>query len=199
MERAGVNNVITCDMHSEQLGGFYDEARITNLKAKRLFFKYLKDNHSEFLENLSVVPPDVGAAKRGQDYAREFKARVAQAFKVRPEDSVNEIEEITVKGEIEGHNILIPDDMVDTAGTVRELNEYLKSKKILNSIVCCTHALLNNLAVEIMGKTGAILLTTDSIPRDEEFKQQNPWYKEVSLAPSFAQIIYKLNHNQSLS
>jgi ribose-phosphate pyrophosphokinase len=199
MERAGVNNVITCDMHSEQLGGFFDSARITNLKAKRLFFRYLREYHSDHLENLAVIPPDVGASKRGEDYAKEFKARVAQAFKVRPEDGVNKIEKISVKGDIEGRNILVPDDMVDTAGTIEELFNYLRDKGVMKSIVCCTHALLNGPAIERIRKSNVILLTTDSIPRTEEFKIHNPWYKEVSLAPSFAQIIYKLNHNQSLS
>ena len=199
METSGVDNVITCDMHSDQLGGFYDKARITNLKAKRIFFRELRENHSEFLENLTVISPDVGASKRGEDYAKEFHSRIAQAFKVRTEGSVNKIDRLTIKGDIEGNNILIPDDMVDTAGTLEKLFRYLEDKQTLDSIVCCTHALLNGQAIERIRKTGAALLTTDSIPRTEEFERQNPWYKQVSLAPSFAHIIYRLNHDQSLS
>lgn len=200
MERAGINNTITCDMHSDQIGGFYDEARITNLKAKRLFFAYLKEYYSEFLENLTVIPPDAGASGRGQDYAIEFRSRIAQAFKVRSRKQVNKIDQLTVKGDFEGHNILIPDDIVDTGGTLQELFNYLRPKGTLDSLVCCTHALLNSPALDRMVGAEATLLTTDSIPRTEEFKEHNDnWYREVSLAPSFAKIIHRLNHNQSLS
>jgi len=199
MERAGVNNVLTCEMHSDQIGGFYDKARITNLKSKYLLFDHLEKSYPNLLENLAVISPDVGSAKRGQSYAKRFQSRIAQAFKVRPEDQPNAIEELSVKGEIESRNILIPDDMVDTAGTIKELFDYLKEKDTLESLVCCTHSLLNGLAIERLRETGAKLITTDTVPRTEAFKKENPWYEEVSIAPLFAKIIYRLNHNQSLS
>jgi ribose-phosphate pyrophosphokinase len=198
IESSGFDNVICSDLHSAQMIGFYRGTKIDNLPSSEyLISKFKKHDHKS--ERLVVMAPDAGGAKRAELYAKELGARPAQAFKIRSSDKANTIEELKVAGLVEGCNLLIVDDMIDTAGSLKKVVEKLRGKNVNEVYVCCAHALLNGSAIQIIKELGVDILTTDSIPRTKEFKAENPWYKEVSLAPLFAKAIHNINNDESVS
>ena len=199
IEASGFDNVITSDLHAKQIVGFYEKAKIDNLPASHVLASMFRELYPEVNGDLVCISPDVGGAARAEYYARRLECRAAQAFKMRSTKIANEVETLKVAGLVRGHNILIVDDMVDTAGSIVKLHEKLTEKDVTKVMICCTHALLNGPAIERLNSIGCDLITTDTIPRDENFKKENPWYKEISLAPLFAKAIYNINHDQSVS
>jgi len=196
---AGFHNVISCELHAEQITGFYKRTKIDNLPSSRFIINYFKKLHPELEGNLVVMAPDAGGAKRAEFYAKKLNARAAQAFKTRSTTEANVVEELKVAGLVRGYDVLIVDDMIDTGGSIAKLVAKLWEKGVNNIAVCCTHALLNKNAIETLKSLGVTIIGTDTITRTDEFKQQNPWYKEVSLAPLFAKAIYNMNYDKSFS
>ncbi len=196
---SGFHNVISCELHAEQIVGFYKVTKIDNLPSSRFLISYYKQQHPELNGNLVVMAPDAGGAKRAEFYAKKLGARAAQAFKTRSVTEANVVEELKVAGLVRGYDVLIVDDMIDTGGSIAKLVHKLREKGVNNISVCCTHPLLNKEAGEKLKELGVIVIGTDTIPRTAEFKQQNPWYKEVSLAPLFAKAIYNMNYDKSFS
>lgn len=196
---AGFDNIITADLHAKQIVGFYKGTMIDNLPASTVLIDYFRTQYPKINGDLVVISPDTGGAKRAEFYARELHCRAAQAFKMRSRDTVNEIEKLKVAGLVEGHNILVVDDMVDTAGSIDELVSKLKEKECEKIVVCCTHALLNGKALNRIRTSKVEIIATDTISRTVEFMEENPWYKEVSLAPLFAKAISHINKDQSVS
>jgi ribose-phosphate pyrophosphokinase len=199
IETAGFDNIICSDLHAPQIEGFYKNTVIDNFPATYILLEYIKNNFKKDIEKLVVIPPDTGGSKRAEKYASELKARPAQSFKVRSNGRANHIEKLKLAGKVTGYNVLVVDDMIDTAGSIEKLFESLRIKNINNSIICCTHSLLNGSALERIVTTNSDLVTTDSIPRTQEFQKQHKWYHEVSLAPLYAEAIRRLNNNESLS
>jgi len=198
---AGFNNVLCADLHAPQMEGFYDN-RVTvidNLPATSTLLEYVTQNYPTMMDNLVVIAPDAGGAKRSEKVAEKLGARAAQAFKMRDDYTPNTPTSLRVAGLVGGKNILIMDDMVDTAGSVDELVRKLREKEVASTLICCTHALLNGKAIERLAAMGTPLVATDTIPRNPEFLSENPWYHEVSLAPLFAEAIYRINHGLSIS
>ena len=196
---SGFHNVISCELHAEQIVGFYKATKIDNLPSSRFLISYYTRLHPELNGNLVVMAPDAGGAKRAEFYAKKLNARAAQAFKTRINDEANKIEGLKVAGLVGGCDVLIVDDMIDTAGSMIKLVEKLKEKGVNNISICCTHPLFNKDAIEILRNSGMVVIGTDTIPRTETFKRENPWYKEVSLAPLFAKAIYNMNYDKSFS
>ncbi len=199
VETTGFDNLICADLHARQIEGFYKHTTIDNLPSTPELLAFIKENYRHLLENLVVVSPDAGGARRAEVFARELRVRAAQSFKVRSNDKANYVEKIKVSGLITDKNVLIPDDIIDTAGTIEKLFVYLRKHKTREAILCTTHALLNGSALERIISTGADLITTDTIPRTPEFKAANPWYHEISLSRLFAEAIYRINKDQSIS
>ena len=197
IEVTGFDNLITSELHAKQIEGFYKKTKLDNLPATHLLVSQFKEDFPEVNGDLVVISPDAGGAKRAEHFAKKLNSRAAQAFKIRR--NPNEVEELKVAGLVENYNVLIIDDMIDTGGSVVKLVEKLKAKKTNKILVCCTHSLLNKNAVENLKNSGINLISTDSIERTEEFKNNNNWYKEISLAPLFAQVIKNLNENKSVS
>lgn len=198
IEASGFDNVICSDLHSAQMIGFYRDAKIDNLPASDYLIAKFRELYGD-LERLVVIAPDAGGAKRAELYAKKLHARPAQAFKIRSSDEANKVEELKVAGLVEDYNLLVVDDMIDTAGSLKKLVEKLKDKRVKHIYVCCTHPLLNGKATFILRELELEILTADTIPRTERFLRANPWYKEVSLAPLFARAVHNINNDQSVS
>ncbi|MBT4257764.1 ribose-phosphate pyrophosphokinase [archaeon] len=196
---AGFDNVMSSELHAEQIVGFYKKTKIDNLPSARFILAYFKQIHLDLNNNLVVMAPDAGGSKRAESYSRKLGVRAAQAFKVRSNTEANKIETLKVAGLVEGHDILIVDDMIDTGVSMVTLVEKLKEKGAKKISICCTHTLLTKDAIKNIKELGIDIIGTDTIPRSQEFKIDNPWYKEVSLASLFAKAIQNMNANQSFN
>ena len=142
IETAGADRVLGIDFHQHQLQGFFD-VPVDHLYAAPVLVSHFRKKH---LTNLVVVAPDVGSAKMARGFAKRLNGTLAIIDKRRPQPNVAEV--VNVVGEVEGRDCLIPDDMIDTAGTVTEAARALKELGAKDIYVCATHALLSGPAVE---------------------------------------------------
>ena len=157
---AGANRVLTMDLHAQQIQGFFD-IPVDHLYAAPVMYDYLK---SKQLENLVVVSPDVGGLKMAHAYSQVLESGLAIVAKRRK--SASEIESMTVIGEIRGKNVLMVDDLTETAGTLTTAAQILKRKGAKQIYACVSHAILNNLGIERLRKSRIDeLITTDSVLR----------------------------------
>lgn len=163
IERAGANRILGLDFHAHQLQGFFD-IPVDHLYAAPVFTNYFRKKD---LKDPVVVAPDVGSAKMARGFAKRLDATLAIIDKRRPKANVAEV--MNVVGEVEGRDCLIPDDMIDTAGTVSEAARALKKLGANDIYVCATHALLSGPAVQRLSEapikevvvTNSINLTPD--------------------------------------
>lgn len=189
---AGADRVITMDLHASQVQGFFD-IPFDHLYASAVFLKELVPQN---LTNLAVVSPDVGGIKLARAYAKRLNADLVVVDKRRPNQNVSEI--INIIGDVKGKNVLIVDDIIDTAGTFTQAANLLKEKGALSIKGVCTHAVLSDGAVELLNNSPIEeLYFTDTInnPRINEIKS----VKIVSVAPIFAEAIKRTFLNQSIS
>ena len=157
---AGANRVLTMDLHAQQIQGFFD-IPVDHLYAAPVMYDYLK---AKEIENLVVVSPDVGGLKMAHAYSQVMEAGLAIVAKRRK--SATEIESMTVIGEIRGKNVLMVDDLTETAGTLTTAAQILKRKGAKRIYACVSHAILNNLGIERLRKSRIDeLITTDSVLR----------------------------------
>ncbi len=158
IERAGADRVLGLDFHQHQLQGFFDEP-VDHLYAAPVLMAHFKKKQ---LKDLAIVAPDVGSAKMARAFAKRLNATLAIIDKRRPSANVSEV--VNVVGDVEGKDCVIPDDMIDTAGTVTEAARALRSLGAKDIYVCATHALLSGPAVERL-KAAPIteVVVTDSI------------------------------------
>lgn len=189
---AGADRVITMDLHASQVQGFFD-IPFDHLYASAVFLKELVPQN---LTNLAVVSPDVGGIKLARAYAKRLNADLVVIDKRRPNQNVSEI--INIIGDVKGKNVLIVDDIIDTAGTFTQAANLLKEKGALSIKGVCTHAVLSDGAVELLNNSPIEeLYFTDTIdnPKIHEIKS----VKIVSVAPIFAEAIKRTFLNQSIS
>ncbi|MBI4149915.1 ribose-phosphate pyrophosphokinase [Candidatus Woesearchaeota archaeon] len=207
LEVAGAYRVVTFDVHAEAIEGFFRTTHFNNLRAGRYLLdgfreEYMK-SHQDYGE-LSVVSPDAGGTERARYFAKQLQCPLVVSDKRRDHSRAHNVEEIILIGEVNGRDILIPDDMVDTASTVEKVARAIRAKGGRDIYLLCTHALLNDPATGRLQKLyqeGIIrlLLASDTIYHGEAYLQQNPWLKEVSVAPLIARAIYNLNDDRSVS
>ena len=187
---AGVDRIISLDLHADQIQGFFD-VPVDHLYASAIFVPYLK---SLELENMVIAAPDMGGAKRANSYARFLSTDLVVSHKVRKID--NEVDEITVIGDVYKKNVVIIDDMIDTAGTITKAAEIILEKGALSVRVVATHGVLSGPAIERINNS---LLTevviSDSIP----LRQQCDKIKVLSIAPVFADVIKNVYEHKSIS
>lgn len=156
---AGVNRVLTLDLHAQQVAGFFD-IPVDHLYAMPVLIKYLRSKH---LWNLVVVSPDVGGLKMASAYADALGASLAIVPKNRK--SATEVESMQVIGDVEGKQVLIVDDLTETAGTLTSAASLLKKHGALNIYAGVSHAVLSDLAIERLEKSHIEeLITTNSVP-----------------------------------
>jgi ribose-phosphate pyrophosphokinase len=158
IEKAGAHRVLGLDFHQHQLQGFFDQP-VDHLYAAPVFVSHFKKK--QFGE-LVIVAPDVGSAKMARGYAKRLNASLAIIDKRRPSANVSEV--VNVVGEVEGKDCIIPDDMIDTAGTVSEAARALRELGAREIYVCATHALLSGPAVERLTNAPITeVVVTDSV------------------------------------
>ena len=190
LSAAGVTRVMTMDLHAPQIQGFFD-IPVDHLDASSLFVPYIKSLN---IKNLTVAAPDMGGVHRARSYAKYFGADIVICDKQRKK--ANEIEGMTVIGEVEGKDIVIIDDLVDTAGTLTKAAEMLLDKGAASVRACATHPVLSGKAYERINNSMLTeLIVTDTIP----LKQETPKIKVLSTADLFARIIRRVYVYESIS
>ena len=190
IETAGIDRVVTMDLHAGQIQGFFD-IPVDNLYGTITFINYLKNKH---LSNPIVASPDVGGVARARSLAKQLNLDLAIIDKRR--EKANESEVMNVIGDANGKDVILIDDMVDTAGTLIKAAAAFKERGATSVTAFCTHPVLSGPAYERIA-TGAIdeLVVTDTIP----LKEQNEHIKVISVAPLFAEVIRRVYHDESVN
>lgn len=187
---AGVTRVITMDLHADQIQGFF-EVPVDHLFASSIFVEYLK---SIDREKLIMAAPDTGGTKRANAYAKYFNLEMAICYKQRK--AANQIENMTVIGDVEGRHVMLIDDIVDTAGTLTKAADMMLGMGALSVRAMCTHAVLSGPAFERLEKSGlSELIVTDTIP----LSSPQPKIKVLSVADLFADVVHKVVSYESIS
>ena len=190
LETAGATRVITMDLHADQIQGFF-EIPVDHLYASTIFVPYIKSLN---LENLCVASPDMGGSKRAHSYAKFLNSDVVICYKQRKKANV--IEKMELIGDVEGKNVVLVDDMVDTAGTLVKASEIMKEKGAVSVRAICTHAILSGNAVEkIENSPMEELIVTDSIPHNSLPKKINV----LSCDKLFADVMRSVHEHASIS
>lgn len=192
LRAAGADRVMTCDLHADQIQGFFD-IPVDHVYASKVFIPYIRKRN---FENLAIAAPDMGGAKRANAYAKDLGASVVICHKTR--ERANVVGSITAIGDVEGKNIIIVDDMIDTAGTLCKAAEVLMEKGAKSVRACATHGLLSGGAVERIHKSAlAEVIITDTVPHPELVG--DPKISIVSMTEVFASIIHKVYNYESIS
>jgi ribose-phosphate pyrophosphokinase len=190
---AGVNRVMTMDLHADQIQGFFD-IPVDHLKGEAIFIPYLKEILS--VENLTFASPDVGGVKRARIYAKHFGTDLVICDKHRVK--ANEIESMTVIGDVTGKDVVLVDDLVDTAGTLCKAAEVLLEAGAKSVRALCTHGVLSGNAYKnIAASPLTELIITDTIPLKKD--QPHDKIKVLSAAKLFAHAIRYTHENRSIS
>jgi len=157
---AGANRILTMDLHAQQIQGFFD-IPVDHLYASPVMYEYLRNKK---LPNLVIASPDVGGVKMAYAYANTLNGGLAIVAKRRK--NATEVESMALIGDIRGKNILLVDDLTETAGTLTQAAELLKKKGAKQIIACVSHAILNDLAIQRLRKSAIDeLITTDTVSR----------------------------------
>src|SRR5499427_697288 len=193
LEIAGVERIITMDLHADQIQGFFD-IPVDNIYATPVLLGDLrKQNH----ENLLVVSPDVGGVVRARALAKQLNCDLAIIDKRRPKANVAEV--MHVIGDIEGRNCVIMDDMIDTAGTLVKAAEVLKERGAKKVFAYCTHAVFSGPAiVRIQNSKLDEVVVTDTIPLDDHGRQCKK-VRQLSVAFLFAETIRRISDGESVT
>ena len=192
LRAAGADRVMTCDLHAGQIQGFFD-IPVDHIYASKVFIPYIR---SRRFANLSIAAPDMGGAKRANVYARELMCPVIICHKTR--ERANVVGSITAIGDIEGRDIIIVDDLIDTAGTLCKAAEVLMTRGAASVRACATHGLLSGGAVERIHESALEeVFITDTIPHPE--LADDPKIRIVSMTEVFASIIHKVYNYEAIS
>ncbi|MGA0211618.1 MAG: ribose-phosphate pyrophosphokinase [Flavobacteriaceae bacterium] len=190
LEAAGATRIITMDLHADQIQGFFEKP-VDHLFASTLFLPYIESLH---LDNLTIASPDMGGSKRAYAYSKFLNCDVVICYKQR--EKANVISHMELIGDVTGKNVILVDDMVDTAGTLTKAADLMKERGALSVRAICTHALLSGNAYEKVEHSQLeSLIVTDSIPP----KVSHPKVKVLSCAPLFAEVMRNVHQNQSIS
>lgn len=190
LSAAGVDRVMTMDLHADQIQGFFN-VPVDHLFASSIFVPYIK---SLELEDLVIAAPDMGGTKRANAYSKFLKCEMAICYKKR--EKANQIESMTVIGDVEGKNVIIADDMIDTAGTVTMAANMMMDKGAKSVRAFATHPVLSGPALERIEKSALTeVVVTDSIPILNNCEK----IKVLSIADLFADVIHKVYSYKSIS
>ncbi len=187
---AGVERVITMDLHADQIQGFFN-IPVDHLYASSIFVPYIKELG---LDNLVIASPDVGGTKRANAYAKFLKTPMVICHKYR--SKANQVDEMRIIGDVEGKNVIVLDDMIDTAGTICKAADIMMEEGALSVRGVATHPVLSGPAYERIEQSKLTeLIVTDSIPLRKESKK----IKVLSVAQLFADTLDKVYNYQSIS
>lgn len=190
LETAGATRIITMDLHADQIQGFFEKP-VDHLFASTLFLPYLRNLS---LDNLCIASPDMGGSKRAYAYSKALECDVVICYKQRAKANV--ISHMELIGDVQGKNVVLVDDMVDTAGTLTKAADLMIERGAESVRAVTTHGLLSGNAYErIENSKLTELIITDSIPVDHK---QNK-IKVLSCADLFADVMHRVHHNTSIS
>lgn len=190
---AGINRVLTVDLHADQIQGFFD-IPVDNIYASPVL---LKDIKSKNYENLIIVSPDTGGVARARAFAKALNVDMAIIDKRRPK--ANEAEVMNIIGDISGKTCVIVDDMIDTANTLCKAAEALKKRGAVMVCAYATHPVFSNGAIDrINDSILDEVVITDTIPHDHKLDNTNK-IRVVSISALFAETIRRINNEESIS
>lgn len=192
LKAAGVDRVMTMDLHADQIQGFFD-VPVDHLYASSIFVPYLKSLN---LDNVAIAAPDMGGAKRAHAYSRFMGTNMVICHKNR--EKANVVDEMTVIGEVEGKNVIIVDDMVDTAGTLTKAAGLMMERGAKSVRAVTTHPVLSGEAYERIADSKITeLIVTDTIPLRTD--RDTSKITVLTVADIFADVINKVYSYQSIS
>ncbi len=190
LSTAGIDRVITLDLHADQIQGFFD-VPVDHLLASSIFLPYIQ---SMKLEDLVIASPDVGGSKRASSYAKFLGVDLVLCHKQRAKANV--VESMKIIGDVQGKNVIILDDMVDTAGTITKAADLMIENGALSVRAFASHGVLSDPATERIEKSKlTAIYFTDSIP----LKKESEKIKVLSVADLIANTIINVNTNKSIS
>lgn len=190
LEAAGATRIITMDLHADQIQGFFEKP-VDHLFASTIFLPYLKNLG---LDNLTIASPDMGGSKRAYAYSKALESDVVICYKQRAKANV--ISHMELIGDVTGKNVVLVDDMVDTAGTLTKAADLMMERGALSVRAICTHPILSGNAYERLENSKLEeLIVTDSIP----LKKESNKIRVLSCANLFAEVMHNVHHNESIS
>ena len=190
LETAGIDRVVTIDLHAGQIQGFFD-IPVDNLYGNIIFLDYVKRKN---LKNPVIASPDIGGVARARAFANKLGVDMVIIDKRREKANVCEV--MNIIGDVEGKDIILVDDMIDTAGTITKGAAVLKEKGASSVMACCTHAVLSGPAYKrIDSSVLDELIVSDTIP----LKQKSDKITVLSVAPLFSEVIRRVYHNESVN
>ncbi len=190
LEAAGATRIITMDLHADQIQGFFEKP-VDHLYASTIFLPHLKSLN---LDNLTIASPDMGGSKRAYAYSKALESDVVICYKQRAKANI--ISHMELIGDVTGKNVVLADDMVDTAGTLTKAADLMIERGALSVRAICTHPILSGNAYErIENSKLEELIVTDSIP----LTQKSGKIKVLSCADLFADVMHRVHNNTSIS
>ena len=192
LQSAGADRVVTMDLHAAQIQGYFD-IPVDHLLGMPILVKYFKEKN---LQDLVVVSPDHGSVTRARNMAQPLDAPIAIVDQRRPKANVSEI--MNVIGDVKGKNVVLVDDMVDTAGTITNAANAMKDMGAIDVYACATHPILSGPAIERIEKSAIkemVLLNTVPLPPEKQIDK----FKTLSVAPMFAEAMIRIFTNTSLN
>ena len=189
---AGCDRVMTMDIHADQIQGFFD-IPVDGLYASGIFIPYIKNLN---IENLSIAAPDMGGAKRASNYAKALDAPIIISHKTRAKANV--VGSMTAIGDVEGRNIIIVDDMIDTAGTICMAADMLMARGAKSVRAAITHPVLSGKAYDRINASALEeVIVTDTIPLNPN--QDLHKFTVLSVADIFADVIERVHNYKEIS
>ncbi len=190
LSTAGINRLITMDLHADQIQGFFD-VPVDHLYASGVFIDYMKELN---LENLVMATPDVGGTKRANAYAKFMACPMVIGYKIRKKANV--VSDMQIIGDVKGMDIVLVDDIVDTAGTITKAAELMLREGANSVRAIASHAVMSDPATERIENSDITeMIFTDSIP----YNKQSSKVKVLSVADMFAEAILRVCNNQSIT
>ena len=190
LETAGATRIVTMDLHAAQIQGFFEKP-VDHLFASTVFLPYLRSLN---LKNLTMASPDMGGSKRAYAYAKAMESDVVICYKQR--EKANIISHMELIGDVTGKNVVLVDDMVDTAGTLSKAADLMMERGALSVRAICTHPILSGGAYEKLEASSLTeLIVTDTIPLTKQSKK----IRVVSCADLFADVLKRVNQNESIT
>ncbi len=192
LRAAGVDRIMTMDLHADQIQGFFD-IPVDHLYASGIFVPYIKQLG---IENLSIAAPDMGGAKRANAYSQHLKAPMIISHKQR--EKANVVGQMTAIGEVADRNIIIMDDMIDTAGTIVKAADMFMERGARSVRACVTHPLLSGPAYDRINASALKeVIVTDTIPLKES--EDLSKFTVLSVADLFADVIERVHNYKEIS
>jgi len=190
LETAGATRIITMDLHADQIQGFFEKP-VDHMFASTIFLPYLRSLN---LDNLTIASPDMGGSKRAYAYSKALGSDVVICYKQRAKANI--ISHMELIGDVTGKNVVLVDDMVDTAGTLTKAADLMMERGALSVRAICTHPILSGNAYDRLENSKLEeLIVTDSIP----VSQESPKIRVLSCADLFADVMTKVHQNKSIS